>query len=231
VFRVAIVLLLVGALPASAEGPRAWDLNGETKAYSQGSEELVIRHFFADREGGVFVDVGCFHWKQHSTTYYLEAHLGWSGVGIDALPWLRAGYEKNRKATRFFNYLVGAESGGTETLFAAGPLSTTDEARIDAWMPGKEKQPIEVEKITLDDLLTEAGVAKIDFLSMDIEGGEAGALEGFDIAKYAPGLVCIEIAPANLERVQAYFAKHDYELLEQYRPYDAVNWYYAPASR
>lgn len=224
-------LALAVSSGAAAEDRRAWDLSPHEKLYSQFNEELIVRHFFQDRRGGVFVDVGCYHWKNDSTTYALESLLGWSGVGIDALPWLRPGYEKNRKATRFFNYLVAETSGGSETLFSAGPLSSTDEARIEAWMPGKERKPIEVPRITLDDLLDQAGIERIDFLSMDIEGGEAGALAGFDIERFEPALVCIEIAPTNREQVAAYFAEHGYELQEQYRPYDPVNWYYAPRGR
>ncbi len=213
--------------PELTKEPKPWDLTPHEKLYSQKNEELVIRHFFDDRRGGVFVDVGCYHWKKYSTTYYLEARLGWSGVGIDALPWLRAGYEKNRPATRFFNYIVTDRSGGKATLFAAGPLSSTDEERIEAWLPGEKRKPIEVPTITLTELLDEAGIAKIDFLSMDIEGGEAAALRGFDIERFAPELACVEVAAENREAVAQYFADHGYQLLEEYRAYDPLNLYYA----
>jgi FkbM family methyltransferase len=209
-----------------ADGPRSWDLTSHEKLYSQANEELIVRHFFGDREAGTFVDVGCYHWKQFSTTYYLEAHLGWSGIGIDALPSLRAGYEKNRKRTRFFNYLVGDESGGVATLFAAGPLSSTDEARIEAW--GQEGKPIEVPRITLNDLLDAAGVEKIDFLSMDIEQAEPAALAGFDIERFRPELVCIEATESVREPIAAYFDAHGYERIDAYLSYDPVNWYYRP---
>ena len=228
--RWVVLATLVVASSVRAE-PRVWDLTPHEKQYSQFNEELIIRHFFADREGGIFVDVGCYHWKTHSTTYYLEAHLGWSGVGIDALPWLRTGYEKNRKATRFFNYVVSDASGGKQTLFSAGPLSSTDEERIEAWIPDKQRRPIEVETITLDDLLDRAGVTKIDFLSMDVEGGEATALRGFDVERFRPDLVCIEVAQANRDFVAKYFARHGYDRLEKYEPYDALNQYYAPRKR
>jgi FkbM family methyltransferase len=214
------------ATPGSAHAQRQWDLTPHEKRYSQFNEELVIRHFFDDRRDGVFVDVGCYHWKQHSTTYYLEAHLGWSGVGVDALPWLRAGYEKNRKSTRFFNYLVTDHSGGTTTLFAAGPISSIDESRVEGWRPGEKHKSIEVASITLNELLDEAEISKIDFLSMDIEGSEAAALRGFDIERFAPELPCIEVAAQNREAVDRYFSEHGYRLLEEYRAYDPVNWYY-----
>lgn len=51
-------------------------LDSGKKLYSQYDEELIIRDFFNDRRGGVFVDVGCYHYKDISTTYYLEKHLG-----------------------------------------------------------------------------------------------------------------------------------------------------------
>jgi FkbM family methyltransferase len=231
--RCAVAVLASTSLAASllhAEA-RVWDLTPYEKRYSQFNEELVIRHFFADRRDGVFVDVGCYHWKQYSTSYYLEEQLGWSGLGIDALPWLRAGYEKNRKATRFFNYLVSDSSGAKQTLFAAGPLSSTDAERIEAWLPGRERKPIEVETITLNDLLDRAGVETVDFLSMDIEGGEAAALRGFDIARFRPDLVCIEVAQANRDFVESYFSKHGYQRLEEYAAYDSVNQYYARRGR
>ena len=225
-----LAVLILGVFGAASLGaePRAWDLSPDRKRYSQFNEELVIRHFFQDREAGIFVDVGCYHWKQHSTSYYLEAHLGWSGVGVDALPWLRNGYEKNRKATRFFHYIVSDTSGETQTLFAAGPLSSTDEARTDAWFPDRKLEPLEIQTITLDDLLEEAEITKIDFLSMDIEGGEARALRGFDIARFRPALVCIEVAAENRDFVAKYFAQHGYERLAKYEPYDSLNQYYAP---
>ena len=239
IVRVVIVAALLlargdafGADPAPAKEPPAakpWDLSGHEKRYSLGNEELIVRKFFHNRRGGFFVDVGCFHWKKSSNTYFLEAHLGWSGIGIDALDSLREGYEKNRKATRFFHYAVSDESGGVLELHAAGALSTTDGDRLDAFPRTKEREArvIQVPTITLDDLLDQAGVEEIDFLSIDIEGAEVGALRGFDIDRFQPKLVCIEVAPENRQAVAEYFEAAGYLMLERYRAYDPVNWWYA----
>ena len=59
-----------------AEGPLA--------AFA-GRGELLIRHFFRNRRAGFYVDIGCSDYKVNSTTYYLEEHLEWSGIGVDAL--------------------------------------------------------------------------------------------------------------------------------------------------
>jgi FkbM family methyltransferase len=238
----ALHLLLIPACDRSQPGDSArpvfdedFIVSGE-KLYSQNKEELIIRHFFKDRRDGFFVDVGCWHWKMASTTYYLEEHLGWSGIAVDALPMLRRGYEKNRPRTRFFNYIVTDHADTVESFYASGPLSSTSEERVEKTskaLSGKQKVPkeIQVPTITLDRLLDENGVEKIDFLSMDIEGGEPAALAAFDLGRFRPELICIETAPHQgpyaLE-MKRYFEERGYERVEAYLKHDPVNTYFKP---
>jgi FkbM family methyltransferase len=74
---------------------------------------------------------------------------------------------------------------------------------------------VKVPAITLDDLLAREKVTKIDFLSMDIEEGEPAALAGFDIGKYAPELVCIEIHEHVGDKIAAYMSAHGYVVVER----------------
>ena len=213
----------------------AWNddiLVSDKKLYSQQDEELIIRHYFRDRKGGVFLDVGSFHPRRNSTTYYLESRLEWSGIAIDALPGLAPGYRKHRPATRFFNYIATDHSGTLEILHVAGPLSSISEEWVEQLPAARETnfepREIQVPTITLDEILEKSGVAQIDFLSMDIEGSEIPALRGFDLGRYAPGLVCIEVARANREQALAYFERHGYRRIEKYLAHDPVNWYFKP---
>ena len=192
----ALLAILLAALSSACAGGRSASVpepppsslddiltNGE-KLYSQFDEELIIRHFFGDRREGVFLDVGCGPAKRNSTTYYLEHHLGWSGIGIDALPEWGLPYETERPNTRFYNYIVTDHSGDVETFYRVlrGKLRSSVS---EGYSQGGNKLPqerIDVTTITLNELLAEAGVSKIDFLSMDIEGSAPPALAGFDIA-------------------------------------------------
>jgi hypothetical protein len=70
----------------------------------------------------------------------------------------------------------------------------------------------------------------IDFLSMDIEGAEPRALAGFGIQKYKPRLVCIESSPDVRDAIMQYFTTHGYERIDEYLPYDSVNWYFRPVN-
>jgi hypothetical protein len=146
---VAITLAVASCLGCGASEHR--DILGtEKKLYSQFDEELVIRDFFQDRRGGVFLDVG-------------------------------------------------------------------------ASQPGDNS-----ETTTLDKVLDDRGIQKIDFLSMDIEESEPAALAGFDIDRFRPELVCIEAVDRIQPQLLAYFEKHGYERIERYLERDAVNWYFTP---
>jgi FkbM family methyltransferase len=210
--------------------------NGSSK-YAQHKEEPVLRHFFRDRRDGVFLDVGCFKWRELSTTYYLEKHLGWSGIAVDALADFRAGWKRNRPRSRFFQYVVSDRSGDEVVFYEAegseGVSSTSREWVVNYFrdrFPNVKPDIREqrVPTITLDDLLAREGVDEIDLLSMDIEGSEPAALAGFDIERFRPELVLIEARGENQPVLMEYFDRHGYERIEEYLQHDILNWYFRP---
>ncbi len=199
------------------------------KRYSQNYEELIIRDALKDRRDGVFVDVGASHYRKDSTTYYLERHLGWSGVAVDALEEYRAGYEQHRPKTRFFAFFV-ADRSDREALFHVTKdrrFATGDRAHAARHGAGEAPQR-KLPTITLDDLLQRAGIERVDFLSMDIELAEPAALAGFDIRRFKPRLVCIEAHPQVRSRIEAYFKRHRYVRIMRYAKLDRLNHFYRP---
>jgi FkbM family methyltransferase len=199
----------------------------EAKRYSLFDEELIIRDFFQDRRDGVFLDVGCAWPIDANNTYYLEKHLGWTGIGVDALSEYGDAWQEERPGSRFFAFLVTDRSGGTGTFFRSpNPgLSSTDRDSASGKLFGEEMQPekIEIPMITLSDLLDREGIEKIDLLAMDIEGHEPKALAGFEIERFQPELVVIEGKKGEVAR---YFRRHGYEPIKRYEPFDDVNRYF-----
>jgi FkbM family methyltransferase len=204
----------------------------EKRRYSLFDEELIIRDFFQDRRGGFFVDVGCAWPTKANNSYYLERHLGWSGIGIDALADYADEWKATRPTSKFFNYLVTDHSGTNDLFFKSDGLGLSSTKRRNArglkFGQDRAIEEIRVESTTLDDLLTREGVTKIDLLAMDIEGHELTALRGFDLARFEPKLVVAEGKRAN---VTAYLASHGYEMIERYQPFDPVNGYYRPTAK
>lgn len=199
------------------------------KHYSQHTEEWIIRHFFQDRENGVFLDVGANDYKKNSTTYYLDQELNWTGVAIDALSQFADDYAEFRPNTQYFTFFVSDRSDEKAKFYVVESNHRLSSAVLEV-VERREHHEIEVPTITLNDLLSELDIEKIDFLSMDIERWEPQALEGFDIEKYSPSLVCIEAHKMVKEEIIYYFASHGYARIEEYVGLDPLNWYYSPVA-
>ena len=198
---------------------------------SRNAEEWVVRDHFQDKRGGVFLDVGAADAREWNNTYYLEASLGWTGLAIDAQPAFAPQYARLRPRTRFFSLFVSDKSDAVEAFYVPtnGPLGATS----DKDFAGRDEGPVEVRSvrtITLNDLLAREGIARVDFLSMDIELGEPRALAGFDIERYRPALVCIEAHPQVRQELIDYFHRHHYVLAGKYLGVDAQNLYFMPDS-
>src|SRR5687767_9860661 len=198
---------------------------------SRNAEEWVIRDYFQDKRGGVFLDVGAADAREWNNTYFLETSLGWSGLAIDAQPEFAREYARLRPRTRFFSLFVSDASDTLEEFYVPtdAPLGATSNRDF----AGRDESPVEVRSvrtITLNDLLAREGIARVDFLSMDIELAEPRALAGFDIERYRPALVCIEAHPQVRQELIDYFHRHHYVLAGKYLGVDAQNLYFRPDS-
>lgn len=208
---------------------------------SEHAEEWIVRDFFNDEPGGTFVDVGAAHATIASNTYFLESRLGWSGVAVDALVEYADTYRSTRPRTQFFTFFVGDRSDDVATIHIAGDnllvSSATPEFTARRASESKAREEFRskdgdaaraVATITLNDLLTRAGVARVDFISMDIELAEPMALAGFDIAKWRPRLVCIEAHPEIRQQLLDYFTARRYTVAGKYLRADVANLWFVP---
>ena len=218
--------------PPSGRAPVVRPLD-EKPLYSHKNEELIVRDFFRDRRNGFFLDVGCAWPITHSNTYYLEKHLDWSGVAVDALAEYGPAWRQKRPRSRFFSYLVSDHSDTIEPFYRSElpSVSSALKPRVAGRRDQGQEVPfqeIRVPTITLTRLLEQENVSRVDFLSLDIEGAELAALAGFDIARFRPELVCVEAKPTARDPLAAYFETHGYRRLERYLEHDQVNHYFAP---
>ena len=197
--------------------------------HTEREEEWMIRDYFNDRRGGVFVDVGANHYRSTSKTYYLETKLGWSGIAIEPQREFAADYASHRPRTKLLPFFVSDVSNETARLYIIknmSPVASSDETFVRKF--GKPDEVREVPTITLTDLLTAERIERIDFLSMDIELHEPRALKGFDIDRFKPSLVCIEALLPVRQQILNYFAARGYVLVGKYVWVDLENMYFAP---
>ena len=219
----------------SSEAAFLEDRYGPAK-YSRHEEEWIIRDYFKDKRGGVFVDVGANHYRNESNTYFLESVLSWSGVAIDPQAAFAAEYREHRPRTQFFTFFVSDESDTLATLYVIGEsslVSSADRAFTESGGTGR-KQPVytanelSVPSVRLTDLLDRLSIAHVDLLSIDVELAEPKVLAGFDIGRFRPSLVCIEAHPQVRQEILDYFAANDYVLVGKYLRADLRNLWFIP---
>lgn len=202
--------------------------------YSIGVDEWIIRDALQDRRDGTFVDVGASHYRLGSNTFYLEQHLGWSGLAIEPRTEFAPDYAQHRPRTKFVAMFASDRADAKAQLFVpASNLFVASRTKEEAVKEsgGETVTAREVPTTTLNAALEQAGIERIDFLNMDIEGAEPLALAGFDIDRYRPQLVCIEAHLGERQFILDYFADHAYDLIGKYLRVDPTNLYFMPRRR
>jgi FkbM family methyltransferase len=198
--------------------------------HSEDREEWIVRDFFQDERGGVFVDVGAGDYMDGSNTYTLETKLGWSGLAVDALEHFAPDYREHRPKTTFVARFVSDRADARETIYIPQKRNQTMTSfdREFAERSGAAVEARQVPTTTLDRLLEAHRISRIDFLSMDIELAEPKALAGFSIGRFQPRLVCIEAHDEVSQQILNYFHDNGYVLVGKYLYVDNDNYWFAP---
>lgn len=169
--------------------------------YSQAGQDLLAYTYFKGKKDGFFIDIGAYDGVFISNTYLFE-QLGWKGICVEADP-DRFELLKNNRKCDCYNFAIHSKTGNKLNFITsnANALNVLEEQasnkhieRMKADGNQKELKTIEVDSITFDDLMSKnyPNIKHIDFLSIDIEGGELIVLETIDFNKYSFGLITVE---------------------------------------
>lgn len=154
----------------SHELRRMWNLPASAH-YTQLNQDifaLMMRRF----QSGYFVEIGANDGFTLSNTQYLEEHFGWTGLLVEA----NSKYEESllrRSNSKVVMKAICDNRGSAKFVDAGlyGGLSETLDATHSKRLENATQ--IVVSCGTLDEILTEAGApSTIDFVSIDVEGGE-----------------------------------------------------------
>lgn len=176
---------------------------------------------------GFFLDVGCADADLISNTALLEQH-GWRGIAIDPFP--RNFSASTRPRTVVERALVSSEAG-REVAFAvcksdpdlSGVASALGCHR--ARVLGGDHELVTLTTQTLGDILKKHEAPRfIEYMNLDVEGGEYDVLRTFPFDEYAFGYISVE-HNYELEKkklVHELLVRHGYEL---YKDVEWDAWY------
>ncbi len=174
---------------------------GTVRSYSQDGEDILAGVFLRNPKG-TYVDVGAYHPVLYSNTYSFYRR-GWSGLVIDANQSLRPLYRFFRPRDTFANAGVAREVGEhAYHEFSDGAYNTfSDEEAVTR---KAQNYPTYLRTRTLPlrplrDIIKDAGITQVDFLSIDIEGLDMEALESYDW-DMPPRVIAIEDNTFSVEK-------------------------------
>ncbi len=166
--------------------------------YSQFGEDQALARLFAGKATGSCVEVGANNGVDGSATLYFEER-GWACVLVEPVAELCRAIRQRRRGKVFECAASSAEGVVTFQVAEGGGLAHAvsaiggpEQADYIRRTHGHATHPVEVRTRRLDDILEEAGVGEIDFLTIDVEGHELEALKGFSPDRWRPRVVIIE---------------------------------------
>lgn len=192
--------------------------------FSQYGQDKFVDSYFNSMKGGFFVDVGANDGVTLSNTYYLEKELNWSGIAIEPLPIAFEKLEENRNSILIKGCIAEA-NGQTRFLEIVGEMhmwsgivdkyDDTHLRKIDAVLDecdGGQKTIITVPTYTLDHILEKHKIRRINYLTIDTEGGELEILQSVNYRKYDIDLIGCENNYKSLE-IDSYLRKQGYRMV------------------
>ena len=159
--------------------------------YAQCGEDRALAHIFAQTGKGTCLEVGANDGVSLSNTYYFE-QLGWRCILVEPNSDCCHEIRQSRHATVF--ECAASEKEGHAVLHV-GSGSDDVYSSLDAGQLTENREryrPVVVPTRTLDAILEEAGVASLDFVTIDVEGHESQTLKGFTLDRWKPHLVLLE---------------------------------------
>jgi FkbM family methyltransferase len=199
------------------------------KFYGQFGEDHILTRFFTGVQAGFFVEVGAYDGTDMSNTLALERR-GWRGILVEADPELAERCREARPGSIVVNCAATGPGSPKELSFSIAVgckgLSSVrvDEARlarVQHYTGSAVIQEVTVAARTMDEILQEHQVSRIDFITIDVEGHELEVLQGTDLGRWKPTVVIIERNTTFLSsRLLAQLHKHGYRYVISTGPND-----------
>lgn len=169
--------------------------------YSQnGQDRYIMETYFPLQTEGLFVDIGANDGITLSNTYAFEKR-GWTGYCIEPLDDMFKLLVQNRPASKCIHAIISDVTGKSEFLsiegysqMLSGELKKYDPRhleRVDREIAyyGGSKKVVKVNSYRFEDIIKHK---VIDYLSIDVEGGELDIIKNINFQKYFVKIISIE---------------------------------------
>lgn len=192
------------------------DAAASRQYYAQFGEDRLLDRIF-NKTDGVAVEIGALDGMTASNTFFFE-RKGWKTVLAEPNPALIGAIRRARNC-----YVAECAVGDREgeiTLQIPNDSEVIASVSTDLWQLRRMQwvggitggmTTVTVQQRRLDDILADAGLRSIDFITIDVEGYEMQVLRGFDLARWQPRIVILEDnSSGRNEEIPIYMEQRNY---------------------
>jgi FkbM family methyltransferase len=189
--------------------------------YADNGEDIIIQGLFNHKKDGFYIDVGCYHPIRASLTHLLYKK-GWRGVNIDISKDTINLFNIARPNDKNINIGI-ADKEGEDFYYQSSHINQANSFKF-----YDNVKKVKVQITTLDNIIKNLGIEKIDFLNIDVEYRDFKALQGLNLNNVRPSLIAIEdndaydIADVTNSNIYRYMINNEYFL---YSKLNCTNFY------
>ena len=203
-------------------------IQNKRSTYSQFQEDLYINDFFKNKSNGFYIDIGCYHPVKYSNTALIY-NKGWTGINLDLNQTSIDLFNIARKRDKNICAAVSNNNELTEFYFdhLLSPVNTLSKEFSDLSYKNISRNKYikkKIHKYTFDKIVEkyQLKIPDIDFLNIDAEGHDYEVLEGFNLNKFKPKIICIELYDSKLKlkdkKFKDFLASYKYSLIKKIGP-------------
>ena len=189
--------------------------------YADNGEDIIIQGLFNHKKDGFYIDVGCYHPIRASLTHLLYKK-GWRGVNIDISKDTINLFNIARPNDKNINIGV-ADKEGEDFYYQSSHINQANSFKF-----YENVEKVKVQITTLNNIIENLEIKKIDFLNIDVEYKDFKALQGLNLNNVRPSLIAIEdndaydIADVTNSDIYKYMTNNKYFL---YSKLNCTNFY------
>jgi FkbM family methyltransferase len=202
--------------------------NTEIMSSSQIGQDLWVIDTLDFKRNGYFLDLGALDGKTHSNTIMLEQKYGWSGICVEANPYVFPMLSSNRHCM-CVNSLLDNTDDDIKEFHCANELSyvennnrnmTLEQLKKLLALKNIEYRAVHMRTRTISKILDIYNAPYvIDYISIDIEGMEYDILKTFPFDEYHVNTITVEhnaphIGDEYRLKIRALLEDNDFEFIK-----------------
>lgn len=170
---------------------------------SQYRQDEIVDILLNHKTEGFFLDIGAYDGVNFSNSYYFEKERNWKGICVEPIPNVFKNLSKNRNCI-LINGAISETEGDTLFVHVTGfaeMLSGIKKFRNEEHQIRTKREitryggtinNIICRTYNINSLLQKHNITAVDYLSIDIEGGELEVLNSINFKKHYFKLITVE---------------------------------------